>query len=153
LVCSDRRATVPKGLCLVCREPITAKGRRATCSRECRRIADFVSFVAVQRRYVYRRDHGVCALCDVHTAKQRRIKRLAAKRRWALGLSGRLWRLPAGWGDWEMDHILPVCEGGGPSWDETIEMMMRNLRTLCPICHKQVTREMRRRRAASGAVA
>jgi 5-methylcytosine-specific restriction endonuclease McrA len=39
---------------------------------------------------------------------------------------------------WDADHILPVAEGGG-------ECDLANLRTLCLICHRQQTRELRLR--------
>lgn len=60
------------------------------------------------REAIWRRDRGVCALC---------------------GGSSR---------DWEVDHIVPVVEGGG-------ECGMDNLRTLCVPCHRQVTRELMQR--------
>jgi hypothetical protein len=41
---------------------------------------------------------------------------------------------------WDMDHILPVIEGGGACG-------LENLRTLCLVCHRQVTRELAARRA------
>ena len=41
---------------------------------------------------------------------------------------------------WEMDHIVPVVEGGGSCGIE-------NLRTLCFACHRRETRELARRRA------
>lgn len=44
---------------------------------------------------------------------------------------------------WEMDHVLPVVEGGG-------ECGLEGLRTACIPCHKQVTRELAARRAALG---
>ena len=39
---------------------------------------------------------------------------------------------------WEADHILPVAEGGG-------ECDLENIRTLCLICHRKQTRELRSR--------
>ena len=41
---------------------------------------------------------------------------------------------------WEMDHILPVAEGGGSCG-------LSNLRTLCRVHHLLVTRELRARLA------
>ena len=41
---------------------------------------------------------------------------------------------------WDMDHIVPVVEGGG-------ECDLDNLRTLCIWCHKRVTAELAARRA------
>src|SRR5205823_1533566 len=40
---------------------------------------------------------------------------------------------------WEADHILPVVEGG----DSNLE----NIRTLCVMCHRTATAELRARRA------
>jgi hypothetical protein len=39
---------------------------------------------------------------------------------------------------WDADHILPVAEGGG-------ECDLDNLRTLCLMCHREATAELRRR--------
>jgi 5-methylcytosine-specific restriction protein A len=39
---------------------------------------------------------------------------------------------------WDADHILPVAEGGG-------ECDLANIRTLCLICHKKATAELRNR--------
>jgi 5-methylcytosine-specific restriction endonuclease McrA len=39
---------------------------------------------------------------------------------------------------WEMDHEIPVAEGGG-------ECGLENLRTLCIPCHRDVTRELKKR--------
>jgi hypothetical protein len=43
---------------------------------------------------------------------------------------------------WEMDHIIPVSEGGGSCG-------LENLRTLCCPCHRTVTKEFHERRAAA----
>lgn len=61
---------------------------------------------------VKRRDKGVCALC-------------------------RRFSYP-----YEIDHIVPVVEGGGCCG-------LPNLRTLCFPCHKQVTKALAGRRAAA----
>lgn len=42
---------------------------------------------------------------------------------------------------WQADHIVPVVEGGG-------ECGLDNMRTLCAPCHRGVTAELHRRRAA-----
>jgi hypothetical protein len=39
---------------------------------------------------------------------------------------------------WDMDHIVPVAEGGGGCG-------LDNLRTLCRLCHVRVTTELRKR--------
>jgi len=40
---------------------------------------------------------------------------------------------------WDADHILPVAEGGG-------ECDLGNMRTLCLMCHRRATEELRERR-------
>jgi hypothetical protein len=66
------------------------------------------------RRLVWERDKGICAGC----------RKICYN-------SGR---------DWQADHILPVCEGGG-------ECGLENYRTLCTDCHKKETAALARRRA------
>ena len=41
---------------------------------------------------------------------------------------------------WNVDHIVAVSDGGG-------QCDIGNLRTLCTVCHKQVTREQNKDRA------
>lgn len=41
---------------------------------------------------------------------------------------------------WDMDHILPVIEGGG-------ECDLSNLRTMCLLCHRHETKELAGRRS------
>jgi 5-methylcytosine-specific restriction enzyme A len=54
-----------------------------------------------------------------------------------------LWDSPAGKRrPWDMDHVVPVVEGGGSCG-------LDNLRTLCRPCHKRVTAELAARRAAA----
>ena len=65
------------------------------------------------RKLVFERDAGKCALCPV-----------------VLGRTDR----------WEMDHVVPVVEGGGCCG-------LENLRVLCPPCHRGVTAQLARRRA------
>lgn len=48
----------------------------------------------------------------------------------------------ARWGSWEADHILSVVEGGGGRG-------LDNFQTLCADCHREKTREFRRRQAAA----
>lgn len=54
--------------------------------------------------------------------------------------------LTAGWSlhrheGWDVDHIVPVIEGGG-------QCGLEGLRTLCHPCHKAVTRELAAKRAS-----
>lgn len=62
------------------------------------------------RRCVWERDRGRCAVCRRYDA------------------------------EWQADHVVPVCEGGG-------ECGLDGLRTLCRGCHKVVTAALAKRRA------
>jgi 5-methylcytosine-specific restriction endonuclease McrA len=68
------------------------------------------------RSLVKRRDKGICALCGVDTNTREQ-----------------------GW-RWEMDHVVPVVEGGGLCG-------LDGYRTLCVPCHKSETAALAKRRA------
>lgn len=140
-------------LCRWCRQPVTPP-RRTMCSAECVHEMELRTNKNYLRSQVLKRDKGVCALCGFDAEKMKRILDHAVTaycktngiqfRAWhhfmiaAIGLLVRLdWRI--GKSNWEADHILPVSEGGGGCG-------LENLRTLCIPCHKEVTREMYRRR-------
>jgi 5-methylcytosine-specific restriction endonuclease McrA len=91
------------------------------------------------RDRVYLRDKGVCSECGVDTVKAyRELKRSrAAARAEALEMWG-MRSVTARRSLWDADHILPVAEGGG-------ECDLENLRTLCLMCHREATAELRRR--------
>jgi 5-methylcytosine-specific restriction enzyme A len=92
------------------------------------------------REQVFLRDRGICAICRIDTAavyvelkRSRSVRRLNLLAHWGLkGLTRRTL--------WDADHIVPVVEGGG-------ECDLENLRTLCLICHRRQTRELRLRLA------
>lgn len=93
------------------------------------------------RDQVFLRDRGMCAMCrvDAHAAyvdlkRSRGTHRLKLLEKWGLR---RITRRSL----WDADHILPVVEGGG-------ECNLENIRTLCLICHRRQTIELRRRLAA-----
>jgi len=93
------------------------------------------------REQVFVRDRGVCALCGIDTraayAELKRSRggaRLRLLERWGLK---RLNRKTL----WDADHIVPVVEGGG-------ECDLENIRTLCLVCHRTETLNLRRRLAA-----
>jgi 5-methylcytosine-specific restriction protein A len=90
------------------------------------------------REQVFARDRGVCTLCQVDTrAAYLDLKRARGAHRQKLLARWGLTRLNRRT-LWDADHILPVAEGGG-------ECDLANLRTLCLICHRQQTRELRLR--------
>ena len=97
------------------------------------------------RDQVLARDKGLCALCGVDARgaffelkRSRGTHRARLLQRWGLkGLSRKSL--------WDADHVVPVVEGGG-------ECDLLNLRTLCLLCHRQQTLELRRRLKTPAAV-
>lgn len=123
----DRR----RGLCRRCGAAVP-KGRLTFCSAECVHQWKLRTDSGYLREQVFARDRGVCALCGVDTEALRRDKRkldFAARRQFEKqwGRRGSLW---------DADHVLPVSQGGG-------ECDLSNLRSLCLLCHRRVTAELR----------
>jgi 5-methylcytosine-specific restriction endonuclease McrA len=90
------------------------------------------------REQVFRRDRGICSACGIDTQacyfelkRARGAKREKLLSRWGLR---KLTRKSL----WDADHVLAVAEGGG-------ECDLGNLRTLCLVCHRQKTSELRMR--------
>ncbi len=151
-----------RGFCKGCEKEVP-KGRLCWCSKECVEEQLIRSDPAHAALRVAQRDSGVCARCHVDT------NRLAKAMRWADYVSY-FWRTgrhcpvpcedpgyrPHVYGRiarhflpdmgftkvhlWEMDHIVPVSEGGG-------ECGLDNLRTLCIPCHHVETKKLRGRLA------
>lgn len=141
------RLAVPKLHCRGCGAPVP-KGRRNWCGQVC--IDDHLlrNNPATARAKTFERDRGVCALCgrDAEAIErrlrewlradpypyQRRSRRELLRRLGLIKLVDRTL--------WEMDHIVPVIEGGGGCG-------LDNLRTLCVPCHRAETRALAKRRA------
>ena len=102
------------GECTWCGEA-TPTRRMRWCSKGCREQGYIAAGIRSKAR-VHKRDKGVCAICGIDTN--------------AAGI-------PC-----EVDHILPVCEGGGCCG-------LDNLRTLCQACHKKETAKLAKRRSKS----
>ncbi len=135
---------LPKGpngrnLCRWC-ELEVPKGRQTFCSDFCVeqwRLRTDPSFL---RDKTYARDRGVCAACGVDTdqayadiRRSRGTGRLRKLQHWGLKTLNRK-------SLWDADHIVPVVEGGGAC-------DLSNIRTLCLLCHRKATAELRARRA------
>jgi 5-methylcytosine-specific restriction enzyme A len=136
------RASLPKGengrsLCRWC--SLEVPPRRFTfCSEWCVHEWKLRTDPGYLREQVFRRDRGICALCRTDTQaayfelkRSRGPKREKLLQRWGLKRMSRK-------SLWDADHIQPVAEGGG-------ECDLLNLRTLCLICHRQKTAELRLR--------
>lgn len=100
-------------LCRWCATEVDSK-RKTFCSPLCVHEWKLRTQQGYARSCVWERDTGRCALCPE--------------------VIGKL-------GPWEMDHVVPVAEGGGSCG-------LDGLRTLCRDCHKGVTAALRKRLAA-----
>ena len=126
----------------VCRKP-----RRRWCSDNCvRAFEERCSRRGV--RAALRRDKYCCQLCGLDAPRISRLdKHLredpAARAAYHVHLRtcGLVVRAGIHLGLLEVDHIVPVCEGGGLAG-------LANYRTLCQACHTRVSRELQLRRRA-----
>jgi 5-methylcytosine-specific restriction enzyme A len=137
-----RREDLPAGgngraLCRWCNLEVP-QGRHTFCSEWCVTEWRLRSDPGFVREKTFERDRGICAACGADTvAAWIQLKRSRASSRA---------RLLSHWGLkalnrrtlWDADHIIPVAEGGG-------ECDLANIRTLCLICHREATRQLRAR--------
>lgn len=150
-----KRGPNGRRLCMWCGQEVP-KRRRTFCSPECVHEWRLRSDPSYLRFKVWERDRGVCARCGLDTeALERELSDLlsscwkarteeeweaARERFWRrveeLGVVTSALRVPH---LWEVDHIVPVAEGG----DSNLE----NVRTLCWRCHREVTAQYARHRA------
>ncbi len=131
------RGETGRALCRWCALEVP-RGRFTFCSEWCVHEWRMRTSPAYVRQQVLKRDKGICAECQVNTLSAfLRMKKARGKSRdemlkhWGLKKMNRR-------SLWDADHILPVAEGGG-------ECDLRNLRTLCLRCHRQVTAQLRAR--------
>ncbi len=117
-----RFSALPRGprgwpLCRWCSRE-TPGPRRTFCGPDCVHEWKIRSQPTYARSVVWGRDGGVCASCATQCGR-------------------------TGESDtpWEMDHIIPVVEGGGACG-------LENLRTLCRPCHVAATKLLTLRRCA-----
>jgi 5-methylcytosine-specific restriction protein A len=140
-VTPDALAVGPNGLslCRWCDLEIMAKRRRTFCSDYCVHQWRLRTDPGYLRDQVFARDGGRCAVCDIDTiAAWNALKRARGAARVAgLRLYG-LKSITARRTLWDADHIRPVAEGGG-------QCDLDNLRTLCLLCHREVTAQLRLR--------
>jgi 5-methylcytosine-specific restriction protein A len=160
----------PRGfaLCRQCSNECPAS-RRTFCSPECVHAWKCRTDPSYQAREVYKRDAGVCGKCGLDCSKgvmawMQGLERIT--REWTFYRRGRhmtptrvamarakkllgWWLARYGLPSlesrrrlWDMDHIVPVAEGGGSCG-------LDNLRTLCVPCHRGETRALAGRRAAA----
>jgi 5-methylcytosine-specific restriction enzyme A len=140
-----RGQELPKGpsgrnLCRWC-ELEVPKGRITFCSDFCVHEWRLRTDPGFLREKTLERDKGVCALCGVDTVaayatlkRSRGVGRVRLLQQWGLKTINRKTL-------WDADHIVPVAEGGGAC-------DLSNIRTLCLLCHREATRQLRDRLAA-----
>jgi hypothetical protein len=142
--------------------------RRSFCSDECVHEWKITTSPVYAAEQVFVRDAGVCALCQTDCpALLAELKKLRTDERRRQYGEQATW-IPGGWvydaklpafqarcDDlrlsrhlrnltrrlWEMDHVVPVVEGGGSA-------PLQGLRTLCFRCHRRETAALRGRLAA-----
>jgi 5-methylcytosine-specific restriction protein A len=122
---------LPKGpngnaLCRRCSTEVTPP-RRTFCSEACVNEWKIRTQPAFAKQLVRKRDDGICQICRRDCFEGRRDSTDYKRPRGLLGL-------------FEMDHIVPVVEGGGACG-------LDNLRTLCIPCHRRETAKLAARRA------
>jgi 5-methylcytosine-specific restriction endonuclease McrA len=106
-----------------------SSSRRTFCSSGCIHEWKIRTQPQYARKRVFLRDKGRCAICGE--------VRFIARFRSARGIViERAMTVP----QWEMDHVVPVVEGGG-------ECGLEGLRTLCCPCHRIETAKLAARRA------
>jgi 5-methylcytosine-specific restriction endonuclease McrA len=119
----------------------TPRNRRTFCSEYCVNEWRLRTDPSYLREKTFERDRGRCAVCSVDTSEAwRELKKSRGATRARLLLHWGL-RSVNRRSLWDADHIVPVVEGGG-------ECDLDNIRTLCLICHRRATGELRERRAA-----
>lgn len=150
-----------KPACRRCAGPLP-KGRRTFCSDLCVSDALIRCQPATARQWVHMRDKGVCAACGLDTEalfkaykaaqwearassaflhaestmqSRRELLSVIDSRMTALGFR-------TDQSAWEMEHILPVVEGGS-------HCGLSGLETLCRPCHLESTKALAGRRAVS----
>ena len=131
----------PNGLslCRWCDFEIMARRRRTFCSDYCVHQWRLRTDPGYLRDQVLARDRGICVTCGIDTiAAYNALKRARGPARIAgLRLYG-MKSITTRRSLWDADHILPVAEGGG-------QCDLDNLRTLCLLCHREATAQLRQR--------
>ena len=131
--------SLPKGpnglpLCRWCKTTECASVRRTFCSEACIHEHKIRTQPQYAKAQVAKRDDCRCAICGTDTFAELRASLGARKDLRPVSLL----RLKCT--TFDMDHTVPVCEGGGSCG-------LDGLRTLCRPCHRVVTAQLAARRA------
>lgn len=140
----------PKGhaICRYCQTAECLPPRRTFCSSSCVHEHKIRTRGSYAKRYLFKRDRGVCSSCGEDTKKvaddllEIRLLQGRDEEQWFKQLHGipasrKVWTRKLGGGLWDMDHIVAVRDGGGGCG-------LEGLRTLCIPCHRARTAEQRK---------
>lgn len=136
-------------LCRWCKQ-VVKPPKLTFCSKNCVHEWKLRSSTTYLRKCIVRRDKGICADCGVNclpiTRGFKRPMRGETRAEW----KRRVATLRKRYGIpkhrttfYDVDHILPVAEGGGAM----ISDLMSNCRLLCIPCHRKVTSAFATKRA------
>ena len=131
-----------KGECTWCGESLAKCGGTRWHQACCQQFFARCRVDGAARRVMVR-DNGVCQVCGRSVTKCERIWKHYRGRQYGRDQYDTELILLLGYarGHWfEIDHIVPVCEGGGLC-------KLENLRLVCGVCHRNETSELARRRA------
>jgi len=126
--------------CRYCNQSVKPP-KKTFCSKECVHEYLLRSSGKYLRSMVYKRDLGICSICDIDTKKTAQLlfdldsndperKRLYDV--YNISTKRKITPNKNGGGLWDADHIIPVKNGGG-------QCGLENMRTLCISCHKIIT--------------
>ena len=123
----DRQFPIRPGGCSACAGPLP-KRRQRWCSNACAELFERLNSPFRGRKTRYREDpHCALCRCDVWVLLMPGEGWLSARDRGSIPLA-------------ELDHIVPLAEGGEHEWS--------NLRLLCVPCHRSETASLAARLAA-----
>ncbi|GAW81974.1 DNA helicase [Plasmodium gonderi] len=130
------------------------------CQGSCRKMYFLKKSSTSIRRLIYERDKGVCNICKldctnlIRQIKSQKYFPINEKidyfiKKYPLFIENinhltHILQKPMDGRIWHVDHILPVCKGGG-------QASFDNLQTLCTFCHKKKTKDdMKKKRKKKG---
>jgi 5-methylcytosine-specific restriction enzyme A len=128
-----------RACCRQCNTEVPLK-RRTFCSQRCVDLW-VIRTGSGAARFLQKRDKGVCAICSLDCAALRRQYRKLLTKEARAEFKAR-YGIPKHRNRrfWDIDHIIPVIEGGGDCGPE-------NLRTVCISCHRVLTAQLAAKRA------
>lgn len=123
--------------------------RKTFCNDECVFEWKIRSSPSFARKIVFKRDKGICSECGLDTKSLgkglKRPLKGETKEQWHRRVTElrKKYNIPKYRKTlYDVDHIVPVCEGGGAD----IKNLLDNLRLLCIFCHQTITQKLLQKR-------